>query len=201
MDAEFENVGASLGVPFYRTFWRVTVPIALPSIVAISMYFFLNAMVTLSAVVFIVAPGTELAAVAVLLMDDAGDTAQAAAMSVLIIAVGLMVRLVFSGVMRGGWRGPPGRDCHRGRDGSGRADGDRVAEVIAPSPYPSPCQGEGGVRVISENGRETRDRLFQGRGHRRRRRGGQHRLPLGPAGVAPRRRPRQGRADLRLHVP
>src|SRR6185436_5324386 len=26
MDAEFENVSASLGVPFYRTFWRVTVP-------------------------------------------------------------------------------------------------------------------------------------------------------------------------------
>ena len=38
------------------------------------MYFFLNAMVTLSAVVFLVAPGTELAAVAVLLMDDAGDS-------------------------------------------------------------------------------------------------------------------------------
>jgi iron(III) transport system permease protein len=101
MDAEFENVGASLGVPFYRTFWRVTVPIALPSIVAISMYFFLNAMVTLSAVVFIVAPGTELAAVAVLLMDDAGDTAQAAAMSVLIIATGLAVRMLYWLAMRG----------------------------------------------------------------------------------------------------
>ena len=101
MDAEFENVGASMRVPFYKTFWRVSVPIALPSIIAISMYLFLNAMVTLSAVVFLVAPGTELAAVAVLLMDDAGDTAQAAAMSVLIIAVGLMVRLVYWGFMRG----------------------------------------------------------------------------------------------------
>src|SRR5216683_2033933 len=96
MDGEFENVSASLGVPFYRTFWRVTVPMALPSIVAISMYFFLNAMVTLSAVVFLVAPGTELAAVAVLLMDDAGDTAQAAAMSVLIIGIGLGVRLIYA---------------------------------------------------------------------------------------------------------
>ena len=101
MDAEFENVSASLGVPFYRTFWRVTVPMALPSIVAISMYFFLNAMVTLSAVVFLVAPGTELAAVAVLLMDDAGDTAQAAAMSVLIIAIGLGVRLLYWIAMKG----------------------------------------------------------------------------------------------------
>jgi iron(III) transport system permease protein len=112
MDAEFENVSASLGVPFYRTFWRVTVPMALPPIVGISMYFFLNAMVTLSAVVFLVAPGTELAAVAVLLMDDAGDTAQAAAMSVCIIAIGLAVRLAYWALMRGvsrrtqAWREP-----------------------------------------------------------------------------------------------
>ncbi|HKW92905.1 MAG TPA: putative 2-aminoethylphosphonate ABC transporter permease subunit [Methylomirabilota bacterium] len=112
MDAEFENVSASLGVPFYRTFWRVTVPLALPSIVAISMYFFLNAMVTLSAVVFLVAPGTELAAVAVLLMDDAGDSAQAAAMSVCIIAIGLVVRLAYWALVRGvsrrtqAWREP-----------------------------------------------------------------------------------------------
>ena len=111
MDAEFENVSASLGVPFYTTFWRVTVPMALPAIVGISMYFFLNAMVTLSAVVFLVSPGTELAAVAVLLMDDAGDSAQAAAMSVLIIAVGLGVRLAYWALMRGvtrrtqAWRG------------------------------------------------------------------------------------------------
>jgi iron(III) transport system permease protein len=114
MDAEFESVSASLGVPFYRTFWRVTVPMALPSIVGISMYFFLNAMVTLSAVVFLVAPGTELAAVAVLLMDDAGDTAQAAAMSVCIIAIGLTVRLAYWALMRGvsrrtqAWREPAG---------------------------------------------------------------------------------------------
>ena len=113
MDAEFENVSASLGVPFYRTFWRVTVPMALPSIVAISMYFFLNAMVTLSAVVFLVAPGTELAAVAVLLMDDAGDTAQAAAMSVCIIVIGLTVRIGYWALLRGvnrrtqAWRDPP----------------------------------------------------------------------------------------------
>jgi len=101
MDAEFENVAASLGVPFYTTLRRVTVPIALPAIVAIAMYFFLNAMVTLSAVVFLVAPGTELAAVTVLLMDDAGDTAQAAALSVLIVAVGLAARLAFWWLLRG----------------------------------------------------------------------------------------------------
>jgi iron(III) transport system permease protein len=101
MDAEFESVSASMGVAFYRTFWRVTVPIALPSIVGVSMYFFLNAMVTLSAVVFLVAPGTELAAVAVLLLDDAGETAQATGMSVLIIGIGLLARLTYWALLRG----------------------------------------------------------------------------------------------------
>ena len=88
-------------MPFYRTFWRVTVPIALPSIVGISMYFFMNAMVTLSAVVFLVAPGTELAAVSVLLLDDAGESAQATAMSALIIGIGLAARLVYWVLLRG----------------------------------------------------------------------------------------------------
>jgi iron(III) transport system permease protein len=51
--------------------------------------------------VFLVAPGTELAAVSVLLLDDAGESAQATAMSVLIIGVGLLVRLVYWILLRG----------------------------------------------------------------------------------------------------
>lgn len=100
MDPEFERVG-------HR--WGVVLPRGLAGDAADGaafdrqhpMYFFLNAMVTLSAVVFLVAPGTGLAAVAVLLMGGAGDTAQAAAMSVLVIAVGLAVRLLCWGLLRG----------------------------------------------------------------------------------------------------
>ena len=43
----------------------------------------------------------ELAAVAVLLLDDAGESAQATAMSVLIIGLGLATRLLFWGLLRG----------------------------------------------------------------------------------------------------
>jgi iron(III) transport system permease protein len=43
LDAEFESVSASLKVPFYRTFWRVTLPICTPALVDISRYFFINA--------------------------------------------------------------------------------------------------------------------------------------------------------------
>jgi iron(III) transport system permease protein len=63
MDPEFETVSASLKQPFYRTFWRVTVPVCLPSTLDIAIYMFVNAMTTVSGVVFIYGPKTELASV------------------------------------------------------------------------------------------------------------------------------------------
>ncbi|MDW8100038.1 MAG: putative 2-aminoethylphosphonate ABC transporter permease subunit [Anaerolineae bacterium] len=95
LDREFESVSESLGVPFYRTFWRVTLPLCLPALLEIAMYYFVNAMVTVSAVVFLYSPRLKLASVAIINMDDAGDTAAAAAMSVLIILTSLGVRLLY----------------------------------------------------------------------------------------------------------
>ena len=56
LDDEFESVSASLKVPFYKTFFRVTVPVCLPAILDIGRYLFVNAMVTISAVVFLYSP-------------------------------------------------------------------------------------------------------------------------------------------------
>jgi iron(III) transport system permease protein len=95
MDPEFEAIGESLEAPFYKTFMRVTVPVALPAIIQIISYFFLNAMVTISAVVFLFVPGKELAALSVMLLDDAGETAQAMALSLLIIVVGFTAKALF----------------------------------------------------------------------------------------------------------
>jgi iron(III) transport system permease protein len=84
MDPEFETVSASLKQPFYRTFWRVTVPVCLPSTLDIAIYLFVNAMTTVSGVVFIYGPQTELASISVLNMDDTGEIASAAAMAMMI---------------------------------------------------------------------------------------------------------------------
>jgi iron(III) transport system permease protein len=92
IDPEFEAVSASLKVPFYKTFWRVTVPVCLPTILDIGLYFFVNAMTTVSAVVFLFGPNTKLAAVSVLAMDDAGSTAAAAAMAMMIVFTSAGVR-------------------------------------------------------------------------------------------------------------
>ncbi len=101
MDAEFEAVSASLKVPFYRTFFRITVPVCLPAILDISMYLFVNAMTTVSAVVFLYSPDTSLASVAILNMDDAGDIAPAAAMGMMIVITAAAVRLLHAILTRG----------------------------------------------------------------------------------------------------
>ena len=92
MDPEFEAVASSLKQPFYKTFARVTVPVCLPAILDISIYLFVNAMTTVSAVVFLYGPDTTLASVAVLNMDDAGDIAPAAAMGMMIFYTAAGVR-------------------------------------------------------------------------------------------------------------
>ncbi|MCP5156261.1 MAG: putative 2-aminoethylphosphonate ABC transporter permease subunit [Ectothiorhodospiraceae bacterium] len=101
MDREFESVAASLKQPFYKLLSRVTVPVCLPAVLDISIYLFVNAMTTVSAVVFLYAPTTTLASVAVLNMDDAGDIAPAAAMGMMIFYTNAGARLVHAILSRG----------------------------------------------------------------------------------------------------
>lgn len=98
LDAEYERVADSMGVPFWTLLWRVHLPVCLPAVMQVAGYFFVNAMTTVSAVVFLYSPETTLASVAVLAMDDAGDTAPAAAMATLIFATAAAGRLLIAGL-------------------------------------------------------------------------------------------------------
>ncbi len=98
LDGEFEAVSASLKVPFFKTFWRVTLPICTPALVDIARYFFINAMTTISAVVFLYSPETKVASIAILNLDEAGETGAAAAMAVLIAAASAAATLMFMGL-------------------------------------------------------------------------------------------------------
>jgi iron(III) transport system permease protein len=96
LDSEFEAASESMNVPWYRTLLRVTVPLSMLTIIEIFIYFFINSMVTVSAIIFLYAPDMKPAAVAIVNMEDSGDIARAAAMSTLIILTNMFVR---SGVM------------------------------------------------------------------------------------------------------
>ncbi|MEC5218118.1 iron(III) transport system permease protein [Actimicrobium sp. GrIS 1.19] len=100
IDSEIEAVARSLQRPWWQTFWRVTVPMNLPALLDVARYLFVSSMTTVSCVIFLYNPDTVLAAVAVLNMDDAGDTAAAAAMATLIVASALLATLLMHGV---GW--------------------------------------------------------------------------------------------------
>lgn len=101
LDKEFEAVSESMGVPFYSTLFRVTVPVCMPAILEIGIYYFVNSMATVSAVIFLYSADLPLASVAVANMDDAGDIASAAAMSMLIVFANVTVRSLYGAVTRG----------------------------------------------------------------------------------------------------
>jgi iron(III) transport system permease protein len=96
IDREFEAVSASLKVPQYITFWRVSLPVCLPAVLDISRYLFINAMTTVSALVFLYSPQTLPASVSILNLDEAGELGPAAAMATLIVLTCLGVSLLYA---------------------------------------------------------------------------------------------------------
>ena len=93
LDAEFEAVSASLKVSLLRTMARVSVPVCLPAVLDISIYLFVNAMTTVSAVIFLYSTETKLSAISIIHMDEAGFTASAAAMAITIVATSATVKI------------------------------------------------------------------------------------------------------------
>lgn len=111
LDSEFEAVGESLRASQAQILCRVTLPLSLPALLDVALYFFVNAMTTVSAVVFLYGPDSHLAAISVLNLDDAGQTAGAAAMAVCIMATCALAKLLHSLLglylvrRQGAWRG------------------------------------------------------------------------------------------------
>ncbi len=93
LDRGFEAVSASMKVSAARTFFRITVPLCLPTILDIAIYLFLATMTTVSGIIFIYGPHTKLASVAAIHMDEMGEQASAAAMAMLIVYACITVRL------------------------------------------------------------------------------------------------------------
>lgn len=100
LDNEFDTVSESMGIPFWTTFRRVTVPVCLPAIIEIFMYYFASSMATVSAVIFLYSPKTIPATVSIINMDDAGDQAPALAMCMLIIVTNVIIKILSEVVLK-----------------------------------------------------------------------------------------------------
>jgi iron(III) transport system permease protein len=95
LDSEFEAVAASMKVPFWTTLRRVTLPLCTPALIDVARYFFVNAMTTISAVVFLYSPETKVASIAILNLDEAGETGAAAACATMIFAASAAATTLF----------------------------------------------------------------------------------------------------------
>ncbi|MCG9620302.1 putative 2-aminoethylphosphonate ABC transporter permease subunit [Vibrio chemaguriensis] len=94
LPSEIEATAASVKLPQYKLFFRVTLPVCLPAILDIATYLFVNALTTTSAVVFLYSTDTIPASVSILNMDDAGQTGAAAAMAVMIMIAAAIAKIV-----------------------------------------------------------------------------------------------------------
>jgi iron(III) transport system permease protein len=75
----------------------VTIPLSAPALVDVAVYLFVNAMTTVSAVIFLYSPSTITASVAVVALDDAGEQQAATALCVTITFINIVIALL------GGW--------------------------------------------------------------------------------------------------
>lgn len=95
LDSEYETISNIMGVPWYRTIFKVIIPLSIDSILESFSYYFINSMITISAVIFLYTTKTRLISVMMISKNDAGDIGAAAAISVMIILVNIFFKVVF----------------------------------------------------------------------------------------------------------
>jgi iron(III) transport system permease protein len=101
IDPAIEEAAISLGAGPVRTFVRVVLPLLTGTAFSIFVYFFINGMVTVSAVVFLIYPGFNLGSVAILAQVENGYPGVACALGtiilVIVVAMILLLRTLVGG--------------------------------------------------------------------------------------------------------
>jgi iron(III) transport system permease protein len=93
---EIEEASADLGASFLATFHKIVLPIMFPAFVAGFIYTFMTAIISLSAVVFLVSPGFELAAVKIFDAAVYGEIGIASATTMKLILIVVICLLVLN---------------------------------------------------------------------------------------------------------
>jgi iron(III) transport system permease protein len=97
IDRSIEEAAANLGASPIAAFFRVTVPMLTPAIYSALIYGFVRAITSVSAVIFVVSGSWNLLTVAILGYVDNSSLSQAAALSVILVVI---VLVVFEGLRR-----------------------------------------------------------------------------------------------------
>jgi iron(III) transport system permease protein len=87
IDPAIEEAAVSLGAGSVRTFTKVVLPLLTGTAFSIFVYFFINGMVTVSAVIFLIYPGFNLGSVAILAQVENGYPGVACALGTIVLAI------------------------------------------------------------------------------------------------------------------
>lgn len=90
IDISMEEASANLGAHPIWTFRKIVLPLLSPAFIAGFVYAFMTSMVSVSAVIFLISPGTNLAAPYILNLASQASIGRASAMSVILIVVVLI---------------------------------------------------------------------------------------------------------------
>jgi iron(III) transport system permease protein len=93
---EIEEASADLGASFLTTFYKIVLPIMFPAFIAGFIYTFMTAIVSLSAVVFLVSPGFDLAAVKIFDAAVYGEIGIASATTMKLVLIVMVCMLVLN---------------------------------------------------------------------------------------------------------
>ena len=93
---EIEEASADLGASFLTTFYRIVLPIMFPAFIAGFIYTFMTAIVSLSAVVFLVSPGFQLAAVTIFDAAVYGEIGIASATTVKLVFIVMICMMILN---------------------------------------------------------------------------------------------------------
>ena len=93
---EIEEASADLGASFLTTFYKIVLPIMFPAFMAGFLYTFMTAIVSLSAVVFLVSPGFQLAAVKIFDAAVYGEIGIASATTVKLVFIVMISMMILN---------------------------------------------------------------------------------------------------------
>ncbi|HET7342206.1 MAG TPA: iron ABC transporter permease, partial [Methylomirabilota bacterium] len=99
IDPAVEDAAIGLGAGSVRTFVRVVLPLLTGTAFSIFLSFFVDGMVTVSAVIFLIFPGFNLASVAILGQVEHGDPGVACALGTLVLAIVVAAILLLRGLL------------------------------------------------------------------------------------------------------
>ncbi|MGD8612137.1 MAG: ABC transporter permease subunit, partial [Desulfobacterales bacterium] len=108
IDPSIEEASISLGGDTLRTFFRIIFPLSRVAFFQNFVYFFMRAMTTISAVIFLVSATVHLAAIEIIMLDNDGWTASANAMCTCIIVIVLIMLGILQIVAKKTGRRPEG---------------------------------------------------------------------------------------------